>query len=84
MWHAMWGWDGNEAWFGLAHLLWWAIAIGAVVLLVRALARGTGGDRAAADRALAILRERFARGEIDQAEYEQRLRGLREGRLAGD
>ena len=28
------------------------------------------------DRALAILRERYARGEIDRAEYEERLRVL--------
>ena len=83
MWHAMWGWDGNWAWFGLGHLLWWAVVSGALVLLVRAIARGPGGG-SAEDRAFAILRERFARGEIDQAEYEQRLAGLRRGRLAGD
>ena len=29
-----------------------------------------------ADSALQILRERFARGEIDQAEYEERRRAL--------
>lgn len=83
MWHGMWGWDGNWAWFGVAHLLWWVVAIGVVVLLVRAIGRGSGGGRAQ-DRAFAILRERFARGEIDQAEYEQRLGSLRRGRLAGD
>lgn len=35
----------------------------------RAVMAGDGGDE---DRALALLRERYARGEIDHAEYEQR------------
>ena len=77
MWHSMWGWDGGWGWFGVAHLLWWAFLIAGAVLLVRALVHRPPAD-APADRAFEILRERFARGEIEQAEYDQRLQRLRD------
>jgi len=78
MWHSMWGWDGGSAWFGVVHLLWWALVIAAVVVLLRWIAAGPT-RRSPADRAFEILRERFARGEIDQAEYDQRLQRLKDG-----
>ena len=47
---------------------WLLIPLAAVWLL-----RGDGSsDRTDPDRALRILQERFARGEIDAAEYETR------------
>jgi len=42
------------------------------------LGHGGRSDRADGDRALAVLRERFARGEIDADEYESR-RGVLQG-----
>ncbi len=62
----------------LAVAAWVAVALAAVYVL-RRLSRQpqlmpSGG--AAADPALATLRERFARGEIDRAEYEERRRLL--------
>ena len=52
-----------------------------VVLGVRWLMRNTntapgGGGGPAEDTAIATLRERFARGEIDADEFEQRRRAL--------
>lgn len=79
MWHSMWGWDGGWAWFGTMHVLWWALLIGAAVVLIRAIQGGPAAVRPPADRAFEILRERFARGEIDQAEYDQRVQRLRDG-----
>jgi uncharacterized membrane protein len=38
--------------------------------------RGHGRRRSAGDEALAILRARFARGEISQSEFEQQCRIL--------
>jgi putative membrane protein len=73
----MWG-DGWHGWFlgPLMMLLWLALIVGAVVLVVRWL--GAGGPGAArpggaGPEAVDILRERFARGEIDKAEFEERL-----------
>jgi putative membrane protein len=55
-----------------------AIAVLGVRWLVRELKSPAGDGRAATgeDRALAVLRERFARGEIDADEFEQRRRTL--------
>lgn len=56
---------------GLGMILVWVLLIGLAVLLVRAVAgrsSGSGGGRSARQ----ILDERFARGEIDRREYEER------------
>lgn len=65
------GWGRDGVWFGVVHLLWWLLLVLAIVALVR-LSFG----RSEEDRALTILRERFARGEIDKAEFEERKRDL--------
>jgi putative membrane protein len=69
-------------------LVWLAFVIGLVVLVVlgiRWLLRstaagrqmtGTQGRNLADDSAMAALRERFARGEIDAQEFEERRRVL--------
>jgi len=60
----------------------WLVGVSLVVLLVvgmvaliRWLWLASGMGRAE-DRALAILRERYARGEINQEEFEARRRNL--------
>jgi len=60
-------------------LLFIAAVVVLVVLAVRWLG-GTGGatPRASQSRALEILKERFARGEIDKEEFEERRRALGE------
>ena len=52
-------------------LIFFAACIAVLFLIARGL-----GRTSAADGALGILKERFARGEIDQAEFEQRRRIL--------
>jgi putative membrane protein len=56
-------------------VLFWALVIAAIVLairwLIRADRRGSHEGPATPD-ALEILRQRYARGEIDEAEYERR------------
>jgi putative membrane protein len=49
-----------------------------VVLIVRWLGVGAGGQAPAGKVPLDILKERFARGEIDKAEFEDRRRVLGE------
>ena len=76
-----WGWGG---WIlmTVAMVVFWALLITAVVLLVRYLVTSRGtvvppavGPRSAED----LLAERYARGEIDDDEYQRRLALLRQG-----
>jgi len=79
----MWG-DWGGGWWMFIGPLWLilvlAVVVGVVVLIVRWLvgagdSGGTAGP-AASDKPLDILRERFARGEIDKEEFEERKRLL--------
>lgn len=65
-------------WMVLAMVLFWAGVIVLVVWGVRTLSEG-GGRPAPPRRALEVLEERFARGEIDIEEFERR-RATLEGR----
>ena len=59
---------------GLGMVLVWVVIIGAVVLLIRAFAGSASGG---GNSARHLLDERFARGEIDREEYEEKRRLLR-------
>ncbi|ELZ35008.1 hypothetical protein C474_01567 [Halogeometricum pallidum JCM 14848] len=78
---------GSGSWMGmgtgwgvgmlLVGLLWVALLVG--LLAVSAywlLARDGNGERARPDPAMDELRTRYARGEIDEAEFESRRRRL--------
>lgn len=72
-----WGWGG---WFVMifSMVAFWALVIAVVVWLVRGARYPQGRDEAVGrSSALAILEERFARGEIDRDEFEQRRAALR-------
>ena len=63
-------------WFGglLMMLIFVALIVAAVVVTFRLLGHEPG--KRSSGRALDILNERFARGEIDRAEYEDRRNAL--------
>lgn len=70
--------DGSGVWLG-SFLLWGlflGLIVAGVVLIGRSWWRpGEDGARAAGERtttALDLLEERYARGEIDQADFEER------------
>lgn len=67
-----WGWDG---WVGmtLAMLVFW----GALIWLIVSFTGRSSKDDSDPRRAGEVLAERFARGEIDAAEYNDRLATLR-------
>jgi putative membrane protein len=72
------GWHMAGGWMWLA----WLAVILVMALLVLAIARAigrAGGTSAGTRSAEDTLRERFARGEIDQDEYRERLDALRRG-----
>jgi len=77
----MWGYDGlgfGGFGMGIGMLVFWGLLIAGIVLLVRNVSRSPGaGER---DKtALDILRERYAKGEIDKAEFEQKRDDLKAG-----
>lgn len=79
----MWDWAGHGwGWIGvgMVHmLLFWGLIILAIAALVRYLS-STSADKVDGARgsALDILKERFARGEIDSQEFEERKRLLQD------
>lgn len=71
-------WDMGEGmgwWMFLGGLLWVAFW-GAVVYLIVALVRGSGRSSTPEEDAVAILKRRYARGEIGREEYERMRRDL--------
>jgi putative membrane protein len=56
-------------------LVFWGLVVAGIVLAIRWLAGQ--GERSRSDRALDILRERYARGEINKDEFEAKQRDLR-------
>lgn len=71
----MWGPWGGGGWWGLGSLLFLALIVIGIVLLVRDPSAGPE-PRREGRTARDILDERFARGEIDAGEYEERRRTL--------
>ena len=60
---------------GIIMILFWGLIIWAVITVVRST--GRGADRGIAGKsALDILKERYARGEIDKKEFEEKKRDL--------
>lgn len=75
-----WGWGMHPMWgvWGigvmLMMLLFWGLVIVGVVLGIRWLV--TQGKETRSDSAMEILRQRYARGEINKEEFEAKKRDL--------
>jgi len=74
----MYGYEMTGGFGGFFMILWWVLIIVGIVLLVKWLATSSspasriagGGD------ALELLKQRYARGEIEKEEFEQKKRDL--------
>lgn len=78
-WHDMMGF-GFLGWgWAIFMLLFWVAIIVGVVLLIKWLLKQGTSKTTSKKTALEILNERYARGEIDDEEYEKRKRKLLEG-----
>jgi len=74
---SMMGWGGGWGLLGALHmLLWWVLIILGIVVLVKWLVAAKRDAPAPGDRAFEILRERYARGEIDKDEFDKRKSDL--------
>lgn len=78
----MWGDCTMMGGMGLMMVLLWVVFLGLIVAGVVVLVRAVGGRGGPArtsgsPSALELLEERYARGEIDRDEFEQRRRDLR-------
>jgi putative membrane protein len=78
--YGMMGWSGG---FWPYHGFFWlfviALVVVVIVLLVRAMSSRGGGQRADAGRSspgLAVLEERYARGDINRDEFLQKKRDI--------
>jgi putative membrane protein len=68
-WHGFWPFPWFGMFFGTGFIV-------VCIMMMVFMMRGGMRDRGSGDRALDILKERFARGEIDRSEYEDRRRVL--------
>ncbi len=82
-WHGrmMEGWGWGMGWFGgIFMIAFWILIIIGLVVLIKWLVQNTRGGpsspRTESSRALEILKERYARGEIDKQEFEEKKRDL--------
>ena len=73
------GWGWGMGFGGIFMILFWALIILGVVALAKWLLSAgdsRGGFRGPGKSALDILKERYARGEINREQYEQMRRDL--------
>jgi putative membrane protein len=81
-WHTgpgmMGGW--GMGWFGgIFMIIFWILVLVALIFLIKWLIQTTNrgkSDAGNSNRALEILKERYARGEIDTAEFEEKKKAL--------
>lgn len=80
MWNYMGNYNGGWGWMGFGMIgmsLFWILLIVAIVALVNGAWRsGTSAERPQEKTALDILKERYARGEIEKEEFEQKKHDL--------
>ncbi len=72
---------GGFGFGGVFMIMWWVLIIVGIVVLVKWLlgpssSPGGGSGSGSGSRALDILKERYARGEIDEQEYRKKKQDL--------
>jgi putative membrane protein len=70
--HMMWG-GGHGWWAGFGMILFWGVIIAVAVFVFRTLTSNRIGETR---DAMDILKERYARGEIDEDEFRRRKQEL--------
>lgn len=76
-------WNNNSGWFMVYDLIKFLIIIAVVIFIARLIINILGNHKnsntsSRSNRAIDLLKERYAAGEIDEEEYENRLRNLKD------
>jgi putative membrane protein len=70
----------GTGWFGgIVMIVFWILILVGLVFLIKWLIQSTGRDKAtgsSGNRSLEILKERYAKGEIDKQEFESKKKDL--------
>ncbi len=69
--HAMMGWGG-----GFEMIFFWIVLVIVIIVLIRLFMTKTDGRIEHKDTPLEILKRRYANGEIDKAEYDEKRKDL--------
>ncbi|HUX36244.1 MAG TPA: SHOCT domain-containing protein [Candidatus Paceibacterota bacterium] len=69
-----WGYMGIWGWFFM--VIFWALIIAGVIALIRGFRHGCKMHRHGTGSAIEILKERYAKGEIDKKEFEEKRKDL--------
>jgi putative membrane protein len=73
----MMGGYGGGGWFGgIFMIVFWIVVIVGIVFLIRWLVQSTRGGSGSGESALDILKRRYANGEINKKEFEQKKKDL--------
>jgi putative membrane protein len=70
------GMDGHGLGMGWGWIIGFIILIAAIIIIVYAVRQSNPGDRQDTKTPLDILKERYARGEIDKTEFDERKKEL--------
>ncbi len=63
---------GHDGWMTFGGGYMWILWIVLLLIVIWALRGTLGGDKESPESALEILKKRYAKGEIDEEEYERR------------
>lgn len=72
----MWHWGYGVWWMGLLMFVVWGVVIAGIVWAIRSASQRGRPEESSRRRPIDILATRYARGEIDDEEFDRRRRKL--------